>query len=526
MLEFRILGPLEVLDDDRPVRLGGPKQRAALAILLLNANRVVSVERLADDLYGGAPPVTAVTQVQRQVSDLRKTLGAATIETRSPGYVLHVEPGRLDLDRFERWTSEAGQALQRSDAQASSDLYRRALDLWRGAPLADVAYESFAQTAIARLEELRLAALEDRFDAELELGLHGSLLGELEALVWNHPLRERVRGQLMLALYRAGRQAEALEVYRKTRQALVEEFGIEPSKSLRELEQRILTQDATLELPPSTESESTLLVVSSDDDRLDALLAVAEPLAALRDRALIITRLLADEREVAPAAAAVTARSASLGVPARAAAFTSLEPARDVVRLATTYDVDLVLLDAPSELGVGDVPSDLAAIAEHSPADLAVLAGAAPNWGRGDGVFVPFGGGENDWAALELGAWLALALRASLRLVGTRADPRRGQRDASRLLADASLATQLVVGVAAEPLLADPTEDGFLAAVQPSTIVVSGLPTRWRAEGLGTVRTALIRDGRLPIVFVHRGMRPSGLAPPESRTRFSWSLEP
>ena len=123
MLEFRILGPLEVLDGDRPVRLGGPKQRAALAILLLNANRVVSVERLADDLYGGAPPVTAVTQVQRQVSDLRKLLGAAAIETRSPGYVLHVEPGRLDLDRFERWTSEAGQALERGDAQAASDLF-------------------------------------------------------------------------------------------------------------------------------------------------------------------------------------------------------------------------------------------------------------------------------------------------------------------------------------------------------------------------------------------------------------------
>jgi DNA-binding SARP family transcriptional activator len=534
MLEFRILGPLEVMDGDRPIRLGGPKQRAALAILVLNANRVVSVERLADDLYGGAPPVTAVTQVQRQVSDLRKLLGAATIETRSPGYLLHIEPGRLDLDRFEQWTSEGGQALVRSDAQASSELFRRALELWRGAPLADFAYEEFAQTAIARLEELRLAALEQRFDAELALGRHGPLLAELEALVWNHPLRERARGQLMLALYRAGRQAEALEVYRRTRETLVEEFGIEPSKSLHELERRILTQDATLDLARPAglqpelpaESESTLLVVPSADDRLDALLSIAQLLAKPRDGALIIMRLLAMENEVAPAAAAVNARSASLDVPARAAAFTSLEPARDVVRLATTYDVDLVLLDAPPELGEGEVPSDLAAIAEHSPADLAVFDGAAPDWRQGDGVFVPFGGGENDWAALELGASLALTLGAPLRLVGTRADRRRGQRDASRLLADASLATQRVIGVAAEPVLADATQDGLVAAVAHATIVVTGLPTRWRAEGLGTTRSALIRDGRLPVLFVHRGMRPSVLAPRETRTRFSWSLEP
>ena len=530
MLEFRILGPLEVLDDDRPVRLGGPKQRAALAILLLNANRVVSVERLADDLYGGTPPVTAVTQVQRQVSELRKLLGTAAIETRTPGYLVHVEPGRLDLDRFERWTGEGGQALARSDPQGASELFRRALELWRGAPLADLAYEEFAQTAIARLDELRLGALEQRFDAELALGRHGPLLAELEALVWNYPLRERLRGQLMLALYRAGRQAEALEVYRRTRETLVEEFGIEPSKSLHELERRILTQDATLDLPgqpePRAESESTLLVVPSGDDRLDTLLTLAQPLARRRDVALIIMRLLTREHEVAPAAAAVNARAASLDVPARAAAFTSLEPARDVVRLATTYDVDLVLLDAPPELAAGEVPSDLAAIAEHSPADLAVLGGAPPDWGRGDGIFVPFGGGENDWAALELGAWLALTLHVPLRLVGTRADPSRGQRDASRLLADASLATQRVVGVAAEPVLAEASEDGLVVAVAPATVVLAGLPTRWRVEGLGATRTALIRDGRVPVVFVHRGMRPSGLAPRETRTRFSWSLEP
>jgi DNA-binding SARP family transcriptional activator len=531
VLEFRILGPLEVLSDDRPIRLGGPKQRAALAILLLSANRVVSVERLADDLYAGAPPVTAVTQVQRQISELRKLLGAETIETRSPGYILRVEPERLDLDRFERWTHDAAQAHERGDAQAAADLLGRSLDLWRGAPLADLTYESFARTAIARLDELRVSALEQRLDAELELGRHAQLLAELEALVWDHPLRERLRGQLMLALYRVGRQAEALEVYRRTRETLIEEFGIEPSKSLRDLEQRILTQDPALDAPraaaPSTaEPERTLLVAPSRDDRLDALLSVAEPLAALPNRALLIARLVADERDVAAASEAVAARRASVGVPARTAAFASLEPARDVVRLARNYHVELVLVDAPDRLDANEQPGDLAALVDHSPADLAVLRGSALDWRRGSGVFVPFGGGANDWAALELGAWLAAAMRAQLRLVGTTADASRGRRDASRLLADASLATQRVVGVAAEPLFAEPTAAALLAVVEAATVVITGFPSRWRAEGLGDVRLALLRSAPAPVLLVHRGTRPGGLAPRESRTRFSWSLEP
>ncbi|MEP6812995.1 MAG: AfsR/SARP family transcriptional regulator, partial [Actinomycetota bacterium] len=372
MLEFSILGPLDVLDDGRPVRLGGPKQRAALAILLLNANRVVSVERLADDLYAGAPPVTAVTQVQRQVSDLRKALGASVIETRSPGYVLRVEPDGLDLDRFERWTSEAAQAVGRSEHESAADLLGQALALWRGAPLADVAYEPFAQTAIGRLEELRLAALEQRIEAELALGRHDAVVAELEALVWDNPLRERLRGLLMLALYRAGRQAEALDVYRTTRETLVEELGIEPSRALAELQRAILAHDVSLDLalPPETSVERTVLVVSFDDERTDALLSVALPLVSLPDRALLVARLVTDEDDVASAAAALNARSGALDVSVRAAAFTSLEPARDVIRLATNYDVELVLLDVPRELDGDLLPTDLAAIAERCPADV------------------------------------------------------------------------------------------------------------------------------------------------------------
>jgi len=534
VLEYRILGPLEVVGEQGPLRLGGPKQRATLAILLLSANRVVSVERLADDLYSGATPATAVTQVQRQISDLRKLLGSSSgIETRSPGYVIRVSPDQLDLSRFERSAEDAIQALTRGDATVAADLLRQALGLWRGTALADLAYEGFAQVSIERLEEIRLAAVEQRIEAELMLGRHTELVGELEGLVAELPLRERLCRQLMLALYRSGRQAEALDVYRRTRAALVEEFGIEPTPALHELERAILTQDPSLDLEPVTSAlvdpaagrDRALLVLPSDEDRLDGLLAVAEPLARLPGRELIIGRLLAEESELGHAVSATNARRAALEVSARTAVFTTQEPARDVVRLATTYDVELVLLDAPLGLDANRLPEELAAILERSPADVAVLTGPRVELGRGAGVFVPFGGGEHDWAALELGAWLSSAANAPLRLVGTRADPARGQRDASRLLADASLAVQRVVGVETEPLLAEPTEEALVGAVDAATLVVVGISPRWRQDGIGEARRALVRDAPTPILLVHGGARPGGLAPHGSRTRFSWSIQ-
>lgn len=530
MLEFRILGPLEVVGEAGPIPLAGPKQRATLAILLLNANRVVSVERLADDLYSGAAPVTAVTQVQRQISDLRKALGSASvIETRSPGYVIRLSAGQLDLDHFQLSAEEAGRALARGEARSAADLLREALGLWRGAPLADLAYESFAQTSINRLEELRLAALEQRIDADLALGSHAELVGELEQLVAEHPLQERLRGQLMLALYRSGRQAEALDVYRATRDRLVEELGIEPTPALHQLERAILVQDSSLDLeqaaPTPAEPDRAVLVLPSDDDRLEDLLAIAEPLARLPARELIIARLLADENELGRVNAALIARRGALDVPVRTAAFVALEPARDVVRLATTYDVDLVLLDAPPRLDAEAIPDGLAAILEGSPADVALLVRARTKLQKRAGVFVPFGGGEHDWAALELGAWLALAAGSRLALVGTKADPRRGLRDSTRLLADASLAVQRVVGVEAEPCLAEPTEEALLDAVEPAAMVVVGISSRWRREGIGATRRTLVRRARPPVLLVHGGPRPGGLAPRESRTRFTWSIE-
>jgi DNA-binding SARP family transcriptional activator len=532
-VEFRILGPLDVIGEAGPVRLGGPKQRATLAILLLRANSVVSVDQLADDLYAGAAPVTAVTQVQRQISELRKTLGSASvIETRSPGYVIHILPDQFDLARFERWTEKASQALARGDADVAAELFRQALALWRGSPLADFAYEAFARTSIERLEEMRLAVVERLAETQLALGRHTELVGELEALVRDHPLRERLRGLLMLALYRSGRQAEALDLYRKTREALVETFGIEPTPALRELERAILTQDPLLDPEraaparsgPAPEPERAVLVLSSRDDRLDELVAIGELLAKLPARELIIARLLGDEDELAQAASALNALRASLDVAARTAAFTTRESAEDAVRLATAYDVELMLLDAPDGLDGDVLPGELVAILERSPADVAVLEGSV-DIGGGKGVHVPFGGSKHDWAALELGARLAVAAKIPLRLVGTTADPGRGQRDASRLLADASLAVQRVVGVETEPLLAEPTEDALVAAVEPATLVVVGISARWRSDGIGAIRRSLVREARPPTVLVHRGPRPSGLAPRESLTNFTWSIE-
>jgi DNA-binding SARP family transcriptional activator len=255
-VEFRVLGPLEVLDHDEPVALAGAKQRALLAILLLNANEVVSSDRLIDELWGAEPPKTAAKSLQVHVSQLRKILeperatgeSGRLLVTRAPGYLLRVESEQLDLARFERLAADGRDALARDDPESAAAKLREALALWRGPPLADLTYADFAQREISRLEELRLAALEDRIQADLECGRPVEVISELERLVAAEPLRERPRAQLMLALYRSGRQAEALEAYREARKALTEELGIEPGRELKELEAAILDHDPSLDL--------------------------------------------------------------------------------------------------------------------------------------------------------------------------------------------------------------------------------------------------------------------------------------
>jgi YVTN family beta-propeller protein len=236
---------MEVEAGDRLLDLGGSKQRGVLAMLVLRAGNVVSTDALIDGLWDERPPATAAKSLQVYVSRLRKSLGEDAIVTRSPGYLLAAVPEQVDLGRFERLVEEA----RREDPTDAAAKLKAALALWRGSALADVAEEPFAQAEIARLEEQRLAALEDRIDADLALGRHASVVAELEGLVHTHPYRERLRGQLMLALYRSGRQADALGAYRDARSALAEQLGLEPGHDLKGLERRILTQDPSLASP-------------------------------------------------------------------------------------------------------------------------------------------------------------------------------------------------------------------------------------------------------------------------------------
>jgi DNA-binding SARP family transcriptional activator len=240
MPEFRILGPIEVLaGNGEPLRLEGQKQRAVLAVLLLHANHVVSTEFLVDALWGESPPRTATTSLQNSISALRKLLGPDVLLTRPPGYRLAVDPDSIDLDRFERLVASARDL----EPEKRSERLREALALWRGEPLAEVAFEPFAMPEVRRLEELRLATVEDRIDADLACERYANLVPELESLVGRHPLRERLRGQLMLALYHSGRQGDALHAFQDARRTLVEELGLEPSPQLQELQAQILRQE-------------------------------------------------------------------------------------------------------------------------------------------------------------------------------------------------------------------------------------------------------------------------------------------
>jgi DNA-binding SARP family transcriptional activator len=256
-VEFRILGPLEAYRDGLSLLPHGSRQQALFATLLLHANQVVSRTRLIDDLWGESPPETATKMVHIYVSELRKLLEPDSsaesawrvLVTRTPGYMLRIEPDQLDANRFARLIERARVALAEGRPAAASALLDEALALWRGPPLAEFADRPFAQIEAARLEELRLSAIEDRIEARLALEGGATLIGELEAFVAAHPLRERPRRQLMLALYRDGRQAEALEVYKKTRELLIDELGIEPSRALHGLERAILRQDPSLDRP-------------------------------------------------------------------------------------------------------------------------------------------------------------------------------------------------------------------------------------------------------------------------------------
>ena len=254
-MEFRILGPLEVVEDGNRVALGTLKERLVLGVLLLHANEFVSRERLIDDLWGEAPPPTARKAVNVYLSKLRKTLGRAgddPIATADGGYRLHVEPDAVDASRVQRLVASAREHVAQGELETAAERFREALSLWRGPTLAGLQLESRGRDEVAQLDELRLAALMDRIDCDLALGWHERALGELYVLVREHPLRERLRAQQMLALYRADRQADALDAYAEARRTLVDDLGIEPSEALQRLQQAILRHDPSLETPEGT----------------------------------------------------------------------------------------------------------------------------------------------------------------------------------------------------------------------------------------------------------------------------------
>ena len=316
-MDFRILGPLEVWHEGGEVAVGGPKPRALLAVLLLHANEVVPADRLIDELWGDDSPGRAADALRVNVSRLRKALPEDVLATASPGYAIRVKPDALDLNRFERLVDEGRDLLARGLAADASDRLRDALQLWRGPALADFRYESFAQASIGRLEEIRLAALELRIEADLRRGRHDEVVGELEELVAEHPLRERLQMWLMTALYRSGRQAEALGAYKEARRALVDGVGIEPSRALQDLERAILQQSPALDADPShfparEHSERSILAAITNSARIDALLAVAEPLARHPPHAIVLARLVADAGELGSTAAWLDERRSTL----------------------------------------------------------------------------------------------------------------------------------------------------------------------------------------------------------------------
>jgi DNA-binding SARP family transcriptional activator len=461
---IKILGPFEA-----PADLGEGRPRAVLARLALDAGAAVPAHELVEDIWGVAPPPSAPKVLQAHVSTLRKALGRDAIETRGGGYALRLD---TDLRQFEEL---AGRARGEPDADTRSRLLRQALELWRGEPLAEIR-EPFAPRAVSRLNELRLEALSRRIDADLDAGESESLVPELHALVQHEPLRERTRAQLMRALYRSGRQAEALAVYRDGRTLLVSELGIEPGPELQELERAILHQDPRLAARIEEPRDVVVCVGVAPVQLLGA-----------PGRDLIVVDLSAElvDPPLVPGA--------------RSAAFTTSDPVADTVRLAVEQGAQLLV--------VRDAPAELLASA---PCDVALSNGVDA---LGDGaIAVAFGGGREEWPALELGAWLARAHNRPLKLLGTEADDVR--RDASRALAGASLALQRFAGVTVLTALIPPGPGAITGAA-----VVCSLP---RAE-LDTTRQALLAAS-FPVLLVHGGLRPSGLAPAETRTRYRWSL--
>ena len=504
--KISILGPLEASVAGRGVDLGGPQQRALLAVLAVRVGASVPVDAIVDALWPHDPPATAGKIIQTYVSRLRRELGEGAIARRGSSYSLQAA---VDVQAFEEL--------------ASSGRLADALGLWRGPALADLAHFPGLRTEAERLEELRLRVLEERIDLDISADRHRDVVAELHSIVAAHPLRERLRYLLMLALYRSGRQAEALDVYREARRLLVDELGIEPGERLQELEAAILRHEPALDIAERDghARPGVILVWRYGEAPLGDALAIAEHLVDGRE--LIVADLVLRGGDVATATAQLERVRVELvrrGLAARAVCFTSNDPGADAARLARDQDVLLALVPCPASLlDDGIVPSEIATALEEAPCDVALVAGRErPLVGT---VVVPFGAAEYDWAAVELGAWVAEATGSPLRLVGSESNAHG--KDASRTLATASLLLQRHLGIATQPALAEPGPAGMVTAVADAALAVVGMPESCGREGIGAARLSLLRDAAPAVALVRRGERPGGLAPPGAVTRFTWS---
>jgi DNA-binding SARP family transcriptional activator/class 3 adenylate cyclase len=542
-VDVRLLGPVEVEVEGSTVPIGAAKQRLILALLALRAGEMLSSDVLVDLIWGGRPPATATKALQVYISELRHRIepdrsAPIVIVSQPPGYRFGLDADKTDLGRFEDLWERGRNAAAGDDAEQAARLLGEALGLWRGRPLADLAYESAILSDAARLEEMRLACLEDRIEADLRRGRHAALVPEIEALVRENPLRERLRGQQMLALYRCGRQADALAAYQQAREALVEQLGIDPSPAIVKLERLMLQQDRSLELGAESagaspaeplSEERMVMVVSQSSDDVDGLLRVAAPLTRC-GFSIVLGRVLGYSRgvDVTARLGEVTRRLVeqrellvNQGISARVAAFASHDRGPDLVKLAVQQGAELILVDGTVALREGG-SSVFHEIVDDAPCDVAMLV-ADETVGHGDAIIVPFGGSQHDWAALELAALLSRAQQKRLVLAGaegtTTDDP-----DASRMLASASLILQRVSGIVAEPMLIERGAQGLLELAASAHLILVGIPPSYRHQGLGETRYQIAMHAPVPALFVRRGTRPGVLSPNRTMTRFSWSL--
>ena len=552
-LDFRVLGPLEVLRGGAPIRITARKQRLVLAALLLRRDEPLSSDTLIDALWGSRPPASAAKTIQVYIWQLRDLLdpdrdarGSNLLAKDSTGYRIAVERSAIDLHRFERaW--EDGRALANNgDPRTAVTVLRAALATWRGDPLGELAYEPFFAADLARMAEMRLSAQEDLIDAELASGEGAALVPELEHLARLHPLRERLTVQFMIALYRSGRQAAALDVYQHTRSRLADELGIDPSPALETVWRQVLRQDSALlasteasqTYPGALTQQGSLLVAHTTSHDLGSVVRAAVGLLGREpDRDLIVACMITDaddggDPDLRGALEGMRSACSSVvdgAIDLRFAAFTTADAGRDVELLAQHHGVDLVLADGRRALRGDDAREGFVdALLKSVRADLALLVSdlepaEVPVTGP---VVVPFGAADHDWAALEIGAWIANTHGVPLRILGRRQMPGYRDGDGSRLLAEASLLLQRVARLHPEPVLIEPGPTGVLDAAVGARTLVVGLRADWRENGLGDVRLTIAKHCPCPALFVRRGALPGILASPRALTRLAWSRLP